>query len=443
VPGLHRTLSLVHYFTFGFGTMVGVGWVVLMDDWLRRGGPGGAMLGFLVGGLLLLPVARTYGRLVEAVPDAGAEVAYAQGVLPPAVGFAAGWTMVLAYAIVCPWEAVAVGNLLARAFPMFNGQPLYVIAGKTIFAPRLIAGLVITGAIAWINHRGVRLSGAFQNVGTFGLLGLVLAFALMGLARGDAANLTPAFAHAGFEGGALSVLLVLQVVPYFMTGWESVGKGSEEARDGFDPTHFGRAMTAALLVGILFYVGIVGVTAFVFPWRAIVSEGIGSEQAFARALGSPLAGDLVLLAALLSLLKIFNGNFLAATRLVFALGRRGLAPRALAAVHPRFGTPYVAVALMAAVTASASFLGDAVLVPVSEVGSLAAGLGWLSACVAFLLRGAAAGRPMAFAGTAVASAIVLMKVVPIVPGSFGWAEWGAFALWCAAGALLWVTRRRG
>ena len=81
--GLHRRLTLVEYFTFGFGTMVGVGWVVLMDDWLGRGGPGGASLGFLAGGLLLLPIARTYGRLVARFPDAGGEIAYAESVFPP------------------------------------------------------------------------------------------------------------------------------------------------------------------------------------------------------------------------------------------------------------------------------------------------------------------------------------------------------------------------
>ena len=97
--------------------MVGVGWVVLMDDWLSRGGPAGAVLGFLIGGVLLLPVARTYGRLVREIPDAGGEIAYTEGVFPAPVAFAAAWTMVLAYAIVCPWEAVAVGNLLARLFP--------------------------------------------------------------------------------------------------------------------------------------------------------------------------------------------------------------------------------------------------------------------------------------------------------------------------------------
>ncbi|HTD53253.1 MAG TPA: amino acid permease, partial [Thermoanaerobaculia bacterium] len=121
--------------------MVGVGWVVLIDDWLARGGPAGAFIAFLLGGVLLLPVARTYGRLVQEIPDAGGEIAYAEGVFPAPVAFAAAWTMVLAYAIVCPWEAVAVGNLLARLFPGLNSVPLYVVAGKTIFAPRLAAGL--------------------------------------------------------------------------------------------------------------------------------------------------------------------------------------------------------------------------------------------------------------------------------------------------------------
>ena len=64
---LHR-LFAVEYFTFGFGTMVGVGWLVLMDDWLGRGGPAGTMLGFFLGGLLLLPIARVYGSLVRRIP---------------------------------------------------------------------------------------------------------------------------------------------------------------------------------------------------------------------------------------------------------------------------------------------------------------------------------------------------------------------------------------
>ena len=53
---LARKLRTVDYFTLAFGTMVGVGWFVVMDDWLRRGGPLGAILGFAVGGAALLPI---------------------------------------------------------------------------------------------------------------------------------------------------------------------------------------------------------------------------------------------------------------------------------------------------------------------------------------------------------------------------------------------------
>src|SRR5262249_446366 len=213
--------------------MVGVGWVVLIDDWLGRGGPAGAALAFLVGGLLLLPVASTYGRFVGEIPDAGGEIAYAEGGFPAPIAFAAAWTMVLSYATVCRWEAVAVGNLLGRLFPWFNQLPLYTVAGKIITAPRVAAGLLLTAGIAAVNYRGIRLSGVLQDILTFGLLTLFAVFSFLGFVRGEISNLPPLFAQPGTAGALLSVLLVLQVVPYFMTGFESIGKESEEARTDF------------------------------------------------------------------------------------------------------------------------------------------------------------------------------------------------------------------
>jgi amino acid transporter len=441
---LNRTLASLEYFTFAFGSMVGVGWLVLMDDWLGRGGPAGAMLGFLLGGVLLLPVARTYGRLVRDIPDAGAEIAYAEGVFPPFAGFAIGWVMVLAYAIVCPWEAVAIGNLLARVFPAVNSGALYIVAGKTIFAPRLVLGLALTALIGFVNYRGIRLSGRMQDLTTVGLLGCFTIFAALGFAHGDASRLEPLFARPGTAGALLSILLVAQIVPYFMTGFESVAKASEEARPGFDSRNFGRMMTLAVVVGAAFYVLVVGAVAFVFPWRTLVDQHLGTEVAFARAFGSPAIVRLILLAAFLSLFKVFNGNFVAATRLIFALGRRRLVHAGLGALHPSRGTPMVAIGLMTLVTAAGAFLGDAVLVPITEVGSLAAGVGWCAACVAFIARqraaGARAGTWVAGLGAAVSAGIVLMKAIPTVPGSFSAAEWIACAVWSLAGLGLWVGR---
>jgi amino acid transporter len=437
---LRRSLSSLEYFTFAFGSMVGVGWLVLMDDWLGRGGPGGAMLGFLIGGVLLLPVARTYGRLVRDIPDAGAEVAYAEAVFPPFAGFAIGWVMVLAYAIVCPWEA------LARVFPDINTGALYSVAGKTIFAPRLAVGLALTALIAVVNYRGIRLSGRLQDVTTIGLLACFLVFAALGFAHGDPARLAPPFARAGTGGALVSILLVAQIVPYFMTGFESVSKASEEARPGFDPRHFGRAMTLAVAVGAAFYVLVVGAVAFVFPWRDLVTQHLGTEAAFARAFGSPGVARLILGAAFLSLFKVFNGNFVAATRLVFALGRRRLVHPGLGAIHSSYGTPIAAIGLMALFTAAGAFLGDALLVPITEVGSLAAGVGWCAACLAFVARQRSnrrtAGTRLALLGATVSAGVILMKVIPAVPGSFSAVEWVALAGWCGLGIALWTARPR-
>src|SRR5262249_7134022 len=150
----------------------------------------------------------------------------------------------------------------------------------------------------------------------------------------------------------------------------------------------------------------------------------------------------ILGAALLSLLKVFNGNFVAATRLLYAMGRRDLVPARLGAIHPVYGTPAAAVVFLALLTAAAAWLGDAVLVPVTEVGSLAAGVGWCAACLAFVARrGEPAGRRVALAGACVSLAVVLMKIVPGVPGGFTRAEWIALAGWCALGAAAWRARR--
>ena len=417
--------------------MVGVGWLVIMDDWLGRGGPAGAMLGFFAVALLLLPIAVTYGRLVRMIPDAGAEIAYTERVFPRWVSFAAGWMMVLAYAIVCPWEAAAIGNLLARIFPAMNDIPLYSVAGKIITLPRLVAGLALTALIGWINYRGIKTSGRFQDVTTLGLLACFAIFAVLGFAQGSPANVEPLFAASG---PFISILLVAQIAPYFMTGFESIPKASEEARADLPPRTLSRMIMLAVVAGGLFYVLVVAVVSWVYPWSDLVQQHLGTEAAFARAFGSPWIARLILAGALLSLLKVFNGNFVAATRLVYALGRRGLIAPALGAVNPRFGTPAFAIGLIAVITALGPFLGDAVLVPISEVGSGVGAIGWFAACVAFIVlarrSGTRSGSALAACGALVSVAIVVMKVTPGVPGSFGWVEWAALGGWCALGLAL-------
>src|SRR2546425_1311049 len=160
---LARNLRLADYFALAFGTMVGVGWLVLMDDWLGRSGPLGAILGFALGGVLLLPVGYVYGQWVQRLPDAAGEAAYTAEVFPPIVSYFTGWMMLLAYFIVCPWEAVAVGKLAAYIFPSLNSFELYRVAGQPRFLPPLVVGGGLPGFFSLVDYPGIPWSARFSN----------------------------------------------------------------------------------------------------------------------------------------------------------------------------------------------------------------------------------------------------------------------------------------
>ncbi|MBI4864457.1 MAG: APC family permease [Candidatus Riflebacteria bacterium] len=452
-PKIHldRTLRTVEYFTLAFGTMVGVGWLVVIDDWLGRGGPFGAMIGFLSAGVLLMPIALVYARLVAAFPDAAGEVAYAERVYGPVVVFATGWAMTLAYLVVCPWEAVAIGKLLARLFPGLDSVALYSFAGKTVYLHRLLVGLALTALVCGINYRGIRFSSKFQNVCTFVLLAVFAVFSALGLARGDVRQLTPMFARPGVDGALVSVLLVLQVVPYFMTGFESVAKSSEEASADLDRRGFGRAIVLALVGGTVFYVTVLLVVPMLCPWRELTQTPFGTAVAFERAFGSRTIGDLIIFGAIVSLFKVFNGNFVAGTRMLYGMAGRSLVHPALGRVHERFLTPHVAIGFGLGFTVLGTLLGESVLIPISEVGSLAVAIGWLTACLSFL-KGVGwpeGGRPArvdlaaAGAGAVVSLALIVLKVAPFSPGHLGAPEYLALGLWTTVGLGLWLSARVG
>ena len=430
---LARKLRIADYFSLGWGTMVGVGWLVVMDDWLLRGGPLGGILGFAIGGVLLLPIGYVYGKLVMAMPDAGAEVAYTAKVFPQRVSYATGWMMTLAYFIVCPWEAVAVGRIAGYIFPALNSVELYRVAGRPVYLPHLVIGLALTALITVLNYRGIRLSATFQNWTTFGTLALFVVFVVCGVTRGSTANLPPLFTHSPF----VSILLVLQIVPYYMTGYESVTKAAEEANPEFRSRGFFRAIWAAIIVGFVFYIVVIAAVGFVAPWHTLTGAPFMTAVAFEHAIGSRWIVSIILSAALLSLFKVFNGNFVAASRLLFAMGRRGLVDGRLASVHSRNQTPATAVISIGLATAACMFLGSAILVPVSEVGSIASATGWLAACAAYLwMRPPLLDRMIASLGALVGVAMVLMKILPFVPGHFSGWEWLALGLWLVMGILL-------
>jgi basic amino acid/polyamine antiporter, APA family len=433
MPALARKLTLWNYFALGFGTMIGTGWVVVINDWLGRGGSVGAMLGFAVAGVLLLPVAYVYGEWVKRLPDAAGEAAYTAQVFPPIVSYITGWIMFLSYFIVCPWEAVAVGKLIAYLFPQLDRWELYRVAGEPVFLPRLLVGAALTLFLAWLNYRGIRASATFQNWTTTTLLVVFVFLIAVSGHSGHIANFKPYFSHAPL----VSILLTLQIVPYFVTGFESVGKAAEESHPGFPPADFFKAMAMALLVGAGFYVAALGMVSYIAPWQGVVGQRFATAIAFGQGTHTAWIARLILAVTFVGLLQVFNGNFVAATRLLFAYGRRGTVPAVFGEINATHLTPSISIAGITVGTLIGLLVGDALLVPVTEVGAMSAALGWLAACASLYIKESKTRvRLMAGIGAGVSLLLVLMKWIPAVPGHFTLAEWIALGIWLALGLLM-------
>ena len=171
-----------------------------------------------------------------------------------------------------------------------------------------------------------------------------------------------------------------------------MSKAAEESTPEFRSKGFLQAMWMAVLIGILFYVLIIAAVAFVAPWHELTGEKFMTAVAFQRAVGSRWIVNIILSAALLSLFKCFNGNFVAASRLLFAMGRRSL-DRAEPDKFTATQTPSTAVVCIGLATGACMLLGDAILVPVTEVGSVACAIGWAATCAAYVSMGRSSTLP--------------------------------------------------
>jgi amino acid transporter len=437
---LARKLRLMDYFALGFGVMVGTAWLVVMDDILKRGGPLGAILGFTAGALMLLPIGYVYGQLVKEIPDAAGEAAYVAKFFPPGVSFATGWLTFLSYFLTCPFEALAAGRISGYLFPALNRIELYRLGGYPVYLPHMLLGLSLTIFLTWLNYRGIQASARLSKTTTFTFLILVVIFALASARHGSVSNFHPLFSHTPL----LSILLVWQVVPWLVSGFESVGKVAEEAVPGFAMRDFSVAILLTILSGLVFFWVVIAAVSFVAPWQSLNSnQQFPTAVAFERALHAHWIVVLIMGSAMVALVQAFNANLVASSRLLYAMSRRNLLNPWMSRIHPQNQTPSTAVVAVGLVTALAIFLGEALLVPILEVGAVTSAVAWMAACAAYYkMKPRGIRRFAAVFGLLVTSAMILVKLVPWVPGHFTWHEWVALAVWGVLGAAIRATRLR-
>jgi basic amino acid/polyamine antiporter, APA family len=142
---------------------------------------------------------------------------------------------------------------------------------------------------------------------------------------------------------------------------------------------------------------------------------------------------------LISIGGTLNTIMLAGPRLLFAMAEQGQLPRALAATHPRFRTPYIAILLSAVMMLALTLQGT--FISALTISTVIRLLAYIATCLALpMLRRQSGAAPFhAPAGVAVAIAATLLSIWLLSNSS--WKDARAVALSAALGLLIYFAYR--
>lgn len=450
--GLKRALGPWQFFSFAFGSIVGVGWVVFLGDWLQRGGPAGAILGFVLGAGLIALIGLCYAEASTMMPVSGGEVPFAYESFGTGAAYAVGWGLVMTYIGAVAYVASSMAWILDYLIPGLRGPALYSFRGTSIHAGSLLVALLTVAWFTWINWRGVRSSGRFQDVFTYGKIGVALIFIVAGIFGGSAANLTPAFSSEAGRTAVSGTLAVMAVVPWFMGGFNTIPQVMEERTERTSLHLIGRITVLSIVAAGSFYALVILSASMATPWSDLVTRELPAAAAFRVAFGSELLARVVLLTGLLGIATVGNGTFVASTRILFALSRASLITPVFRHTHPVSGVPGRAILFVGAIAAAGTLLGRQGIGPIVGIGAAGLSFGYLLTSATVLkLRLTAPDRPRPYRlrfGLPVAAAATLGSLGLMVAALRDpWVaaqgrvpfEWILLAGWAGLGALLWFV----
>ena len=139
---LKKVLSFSDLFVVAFGAMIGWGWVVSSGSWITAGGIFGAIIGFVIGGLMIFFVGLTYAELTTAMPKCGGEHVFSMRAFGRKGSFICTWAIILGYVTVVCFEAVSFPTIIQYIFPGFLKGYLYTIAGFDVYATWLSVAIL-------------------------------------------------------------------------------------------------------------------------------------------------------------------------------------------------------------------------------------------------------------------------------------------------------------
>ena len=291
-------------------------------------------LGFLVTSAFIALMYTTFifsfTELTTAIPHAGGPFEYSRRAFGPTGGYIAGYATLVEFVFAPPAIALAIGAYVNVQFPALD--PKWVAVGAYIvFMGLNIAGMKIAASFELI----VTLIAIFELLVFMGVV--APAFSVANLVKGGWSG------PASFSIGSIwCIVAAIPVGLWFCLASQGVAAAAEEAKTphrSIPIAYIGGILTlVALATGVMVFAGGSG------DWTKLANINDPLPQSMKTVVGES-SGWLHMLVwlGLFGLVASFHGIIIGYSRQIFALSRAGFLPSALGQIHPKLGTPHVAI----------------------------------------------------------------------------------------------------
>ncbi len=295
----------------------------------------------LAAGVGMSVIIACFAEVASRFQDAGGPYLYARAAFGRLMGIQTAWMLWLGQGPAPAANANLFVIYLGEFFPHAK-DPL----------PRAIILTVLVGLLTLINIRGVRAGAQVSNLFTAAKLVPLFAAIILGLFVLQHHHWQVASASIA-SPGAGQWLKAMLLLAFAYGGWETALAPMSEAKNPRRDAPF--ALFVALAACTVIYALIQWVVVGVLPDAAHSQRPLADV---ARLAVGPIGAALVAVGALISFYGYLSAKILAMPRVPFALAEQGDLPKAFAAVHRRFHTPYVSILVFAALVWGLALIGD-------------------------------------------------------------------------------------
>ena len=303
-----------------------------LEDQVRTSGPGmSLMYQLLIPFFWCIPISMVAAELTTAMPVEGGFYRWTRAAFGDFWGFLAGWWNWCASFLLGALYAVLFTDYVAYYFPQLTGWRHFLVA------------ISVIAVIGYINVRGIRLVGTVATILELGILTIVLIMCVMSVRMWHHNPFLPVIPPHKPVFQVFGVGLALGLWLY--AGYEQVSSVAEEVED--PQRNYPRALAWVVPLSMATYLlPTACALAALGDWE---KWNTGYFSQAATLIGGPVLGVAVTAAAAVMNLAILNSTILATTRMPSSMAEDGYLSPSLARIHPKYGTPWIAIVLSAAI----------------------------------------------------------------------------------------------